>query len=91
MLLPCCARGEGDQDGRAGYSLLLLLLGAGLLPPPATYIAFPLAALAAALFMRGTAGSAARPAAKSAPRSLRRALLTLQVNAGSHYRCGKRT
>ena len=29
--------------------------------------------------------------AKSAPRSLRRALLTPQVNAGSLYRCGNRT
>ena len=29
--------------------------------------------------------------AKSASRSLRRALLTPQVNAGSLYRCGKRT
>ena len=33
----------------------------------------------------------ARPAAKSAPRSLRRALLTSQVNPGSLYRCGRRT
>ena len=29
--------------------------------------------------------------AKSAPRSLRRALLMPQVNTGSRYRCGKRT
>ena len=34
---------------------------------------------------------AARPPDQSASRSFRRALLTPQVNAGSLYRCGKRT
>ena len=33
----------------------------------------------------------ARPRAKPASRSFRRALLTPQVNTGSLYRCGKRT
>ena len=43
--------------------------------------------------LKGIAGAEAeaRPAAQSAPHSLRRALLMPWVNAGSRYRCGKRT
>ena len=39
----------------------------------------------------GLSDAAGPSRAKPLPRALRRALLMLQVNAGSRYRCGKRT